>query len=188
MHTPKKVVKIHTKPGSIPNSQFCSDLNGDLCSNLNEKCFRLNLKKKWDFYKHYELLTKTLNDPPLSTKVKDEILPLFLDNWKDYARNPSPGKKIWSLEFNSYKEYLEKYGNPMSDKAIVTIASYYDGLGFLLYKRLITDIDIIEYFTEGAIIQIWEKLKPIIVGMRKATNSPELFKSLEYLYKETKKT
>ncbi len=97
-------------------------------------------------------------------------------------------KKIWSLEFNSYKEYLEKYGNPMFDKAIVTIASYYDGLGFLLYKRLITDIDIIEYFTEGAIIQIWEKLKPIIVGMRKAMNSPELFKSFEYLYQETKKT
>jgi hypothetical protein len=97
-------------------------------------------------------------------------------------------KKIWSLEFNSYEEYLKKYGNPMSDKAIVTIASYYDGLGFLLYKRLITDIDIIEYFTEGAIIQIWEKLKPIIVGMRKAINSPELFKSFEYLYQETKKT
>ena len=97
-------------------------------------------------------------------------------------------KKIWSLEFSSYEEYLEKYGNPMSDKAIVTIASYYDGLGFLLYKRLITDIDIIEYFTEGAIIQIWEKLKPIIVGMRKAMNSPELFKSFEYLYKETIKT
>jgi hypothetical protein len=97
-------------------------------------------------------------------------------------------KKIWSLEFNSYKEYVEKYGNPMSDKAIVTIASYYDGLGFLLYKRLVTDIDIIEYFTEGSIIQIWEKLKPIIVGMRKATNAPDLFKSFEYLYKETKKT
>jgi len=97
-------------------------------------------------------------------------------------------KRIWSLKFNSYEEYLEKYGNPMSDKAIVTIASYYDGLGFLLYKRLITDIDVIEYFTEGAILQIWEKLKPIIVGMRKAMNSPELFKSFEYLYKETKKT
>ena len=97
-------------------------------------------------------------------------------------------KKIWSLEFNSYLEYLEKYGNPMSDKAIVTIASYYDGLGFLLYKRLITDIDLIEYFMEGSIIQIWEKLKPIIVGLRKAMNSPELFKSFEYLYKETKKT
>ncbi len=97
-------------------------------------------------------------------------------------------KKRWSLKFNSYEEYLKEYGNPMYDKAIVTIASYYDGLGFLLYKRLITDIDIIEYFTEGGIIQIWEKLKPIIIGMRKAINSPELFKSFEYLYKETKKT
>jgi hypothetical protein len=76
----------------------------------------------------------------------------------------------------------------MSDKAIVTISSYYDGLGFLLYKRLITDIEVIEYFTEGAIIQIWEKLEPIIMGMRKAINTPELFKSFEYLYKETKKT
>jgi len=119
------------------------------------------------------------------TELVIELNPALKANINDLIE---ASKKIWSLEFNSYEEYLEKYGNPMSDKAIVTIASYYDGLGFLLYKRLITDIDLIEYFMEGSIIQIWEKLKPIIVGLRKAMNSPELFKSFEYLYKETKKT
>ena len=50
--------------------------------------------------------------------------------------------KLLNLEFKNYEEYAEKYGKPTSDKALVTLAGYYDGLGFLLYKRLI-DIDII---------------------------------------------
>jgi hypothetical protein len=96
-------------------------------------------------------------------------------------------KKIWTREFNSYEEYLEKYGVPMSDKAFLTVAGYYDGLGFLLRKRLI-DIDIIEYLLEGTITGIWEKLGPIIIGMRKDHGLPKLFESFEYLYTDMKKT
>jgi len=95
--------------------------------------------------------------------------------------------KILKLQFNSYEGYLEKFGDPMSDKALITLASYYDGLGFLLYKRLI-DMEIIEYLGRYAIANIWEKLKPIITGMRKDIGWPDLFEWFEYLYKEMQKT
>ena len=91
--------------------------------------------------------------------------------------------RIWNLEFRDYKEYLENYGDPLSDKALHTITGYYDGLGFLLYKRLI-DVETIEYILSGSTTGVWEKLKPITEGMRKHYNSPELFKWFEYLYKE----
>ncbi|UCH69696.1 MAG: hypothetical protein JSV29_05440 [Candidatus Bathyarchaeota archaeon] len=94
--------------------------------------------------------------------------------------------KIWNLEFKDYKDYLENYGDPLSDEALHTITGYYDGLGYLLHKRLI-DIDTIEYILSGSTTGVWEKLKPITEGMRKQYNLPELFKWFEYLYKELQK-
>ncbi len=94
--------------------------------------------------------------------------------------------KIWNLEFKDYKEYLKNYGDPLSDKALHTITGYYDGLGFLLHKRLI-DIDTIEYLVSGSSTGVWEKLEPIIEGMRKHYDMPELFKWFEYLHEKTQK-
>ncbi len=94
--------------------------------------------------------------------------------------------EIWNREFKDYKEYLENYGDPLSDKVLHAITGYYDGLGFLLYKRLI-DIDTIEYILSGSTTGMWEKLKPIIEGMRKQYNLPELSKWSEYLYNELQK-
>ncbi len=94
--------------------------------------------------------------------------------------------KIWNLEFTDYKEYVENYGDPLSDKALHTITGYNDGLGFLLFKRLI-DIETIEYILSGSTTAAWEKLKPIIEGMRKQYNMPKLFEWFEYLYNEMQK-
>ncbi len=91
--------------------------------------------------------------------------------------------RIWNLEFKDYSEYLKNYGDPLSDKALHTVTTYYDGLGFLLHKRLI-DVDTIEYILSGSTTGVWEKLKPIIEGMRKQYNIPELFEWFEYLYNE----
>jgi len=94
--------------------------------------------------------------------------------------------RIWNLKFKDYEEYLENYGDPLADKALHTITGYYDGLGFLLHKRLI-DIDTIEYILSGSSTGVWGKLKPIIEGMRKHNDLPELSKWFEYLYNELQK-
>jgi hypothetical protein len=93
--------------------------------------------------------------------------------------------KLWNLEYTSYQDYLETYGDPLSDTALHTTTGYYDGFGFLLHKRLI-DVDTIEYLVSRSSIGTWEKLEPIIEGTRKQYNMPELFKWFEYLYKETR--
>jgi hypothetical protein len=94
--------------------------------------------------------------------------------------------KILKMEFKDYKEYREKYGDPISDKALNTITGYNDGLGYLLHKGLI-DIDTIEYILSGSTKMLWDKLKPIIEGMRKDYDLPELSKWFEYLYNELQK-
>jgi len=79
--------------------------------------------------------------------------------------------KLLNLEFKNYEEYMEKYGEPLSDKALWTATGNYDALGFLLHKRLI-DIDTIEYLLSGSSKLLWEKLKPVIEGTRKQYNLP----------------
>jgi hypothetical protein len=94
---------------------------------------------------------------------------------------------IWKQEFTTYEEYIEKYGNPWTDKPLLTLLAYNDGLGYLLRKRLI-DKEIIEYLSEGNITVIWEKLQPIITGMRENYHLPDMFESFDYLYNELKNT
>lgn len=94
--------------------------------------------------------------------------------------------KILKMEFRDYEDFLEKYGDPLSDTALHIITGYNDGLGYLLYKGLI-DIETIEYIVSGSTKMLWEKLIPITEGMRKDYNLPELSKWFEYLYKELQK-
>lgn len=93
---------------------------------------------------------------------------------------------LWKHEFTTYEEYEEKYGDPWADKALLTLLAYNDGLGYLLHKRLI-DVEMIEYLSEGMVTGVWEKLHPIITGMRKNYQLPGLYSSFEYLYNEMKK-
>jgi hypothetical protein len=95
--------------------------------------------------------------------------------------------KILNLRFNNYKDFLENYGDPLTHEAFITITAFYDGLGFLLHKRLI-DIELTEYILGGLMTTIWRKLGPVIIEMRKDRNLPELFKWFEYLYEEMEKS
>lgn len=100
--------------------------------------------------------------------------------------------KVWALEFKDFKEFVEKYGrisedNPTSE-AIGTYASYYEGIGFLLNRKLISR-DVIGYLVGGAdgIRQVWERLKPIIEGMRIEYKLPNIYRWFEYLFTELHK-
>ena len=92
---------------------------------------------------------------------------------------------IWNREFNDYNEYLKNYGEPVADKAFHIIAGYLDGIGFLLNKRLI-DVETVDYLLGGS-HKIWEKIEPVVEGMRKQYDMPELYKWFENLYEEMKR-
>ena len=89
--------------------------------------------------------------------------------------------KIWSLDYTDYADYLRKYGDPVGDKSYYVITEYYNGLGFLLHRGLV-DLDEIEYLLSGTVSETWEKVQPVVEGMRRQYGIPDLCEWFEYLY------
>jgi hypothetical protein len=94
-----------------------------------------------------------------------------------------------NLEFADYDDFVKRYGKIHSDKpeqtAFLTVGNYFEGLG-LLAKRGLVDVDLIYEFWTGDIADIWNKIKPLIEGMRKESKFPVAL-NIEYLYNEMKK-
>jgi hypothetical protein len=97
--------------------------------------------------------------------------------------------KIWNLEFTDYEDFVKRYGKPYSERseqrAFVAVVNYLDGLGILARKGLM-DADLIYECWTGDIAHIWEKILPVVEGIRKEYKYPVLLNA-EYLYNEMKK-
>lgn len=89
--------------------------------------------------------------------------------------------KIWNLDYDGYDDYLQKYGEPLADKAFYVVTEYYNGLGFLLHRRLI-DIDEIDYLLSGSIEETWNRVRPVVEAMRVRYDMPGLCEWFEYLH------
>jgi hypothetical protein len=63
---------------------------------------------------------------------------------------------------------------------------FFEGVGILLYRKLI-DIELVDDLFSIAIKQMWEKVKPIVEGVRKERNLPQYWEYFEYLYNEMQK-
>jgi len=98
--------------------------------------------------------------------------------------------KVMNLQFKDYEDYVKKYGPWFSDepahKAMAMVAMFFDGAGVLLYKKLIDKSLIYDLFS-AAIRVFWEKMKPVMLGLRRESNDPKVFEWYEYLYNENKK-
>jgi len=98
--------------------------------------------------------------------------------------------KVMNLQFKNYEDYVKKYGPWFSDepahKAMAMVAMYFEGIGILLYKKLI-DINLTYDLFSTPIRLCWEKFKPVPDGLRKQYNDPTIFEHFEYLYNEMKK-
>jgi len=82
----------------------------------------------------------------------------------------------------------KRYGQPFSGKpvtgAIIMVANLFEGVGVLLHRKLI-DISMVADLLP--VEMTWEKIKPIVGGMRKQFNEPRFYEWFEYLYNEMKK-
>ncbi len=90
------------------------------------------------------------------------------------------GLAVMSRDCSDYPGYVEAHGSPMADTAFATVALYYEGLGFLLHRRLI-DLEEIEYFVSGSALGMWQKVQPLVLGVRAEYDQPSMFQWFEYL-------
>jgi len=104
--------------------------------------------------------------------------------------------KFFSLEFKDYNDFRDKYPKTafMQTPAWIEtpfwvgyhlVCTFYERVGNLLHRKLI-NIELVADLMSSYIKNDWEKVKPIVEGMRKEDNE-RYYEWFEYLYNEMKK-
>jgi len=97
------------------------------------------------------------------------------------------GARYLAADFKNYDDFAKKYGPIPSENpvqiAFSMIATFYEGIGELLHKKLI-DIEIVEDLF--AVELYWTKAEPLMKDLRKQFG-PRVYEWFEYLYNEMKK-
>jgi len=90
--------------------------------------------------------------------------------------------KFLDLKINDYDEFVKTYGL----RGMFKVFSFFESVGILLNRKIIS-IDLVQQLFRQSIPIIWEKGKPIQIGMRRKYNQPSWGQWFEYLYNEIKK-
>jgi len=104
-----------------------------------------------------------------------------------YSRYGSEGfqktlEKVSKREAKNFHEYEEKYGRA----EWVTIGTFFEGIGILLYRKLV-DISLVDDLFTAPIKLARGEMKDSIIDARKEYNQPTIFEWVEYLANEMKK-
>lgn len=106
---------------------------------------------------------------------------------KLYSRYGSKGfqktlEEVSRREAKSFHDYEEKYGRA----EWITVGTFFEGIGVLLYRKLI-DIGLVDDLFTAPIKMAWDKMKDGIIEARKEYGQQTIFEWFEYLANEMKK-
>jgi hypothetical protein len=100
-------------------------------------------------------------------------------------------REVQTLQFNDYEDFVKKYGSWFSkgsaQTAIFVVSTYFHEMGTLLHRKIIDINFLYDIFGSTAIKVHWEKVKPVILGLREQFHDPSVFGWFEYLCNEVKK-
>ena len=100
--------------------------------------------------------------------------------------------KVMSLQVKDYQDYVKQYGplsktdSPMN-RAFYAIASYYELVGVLLYRKLIDLVTVYDVWGSSSPVGLYEKIKPVVLGLRRELGEPGALVGFEYLCVELKR-
>jgi hypothetical protein len=100
--------------------------------------------------------------------------------------------KVMSIDVKDYQDYVKQYGklsetdNPMN-RAFFTTATFYEMVGILLLRKLIDLVTVYDVWGSTNPITLFEKIKPIVLNLRRELNEPAMFMGFEYLCAELKR-
>jgi hypothetical protein len=115
---------------------------------------------------------------------------LFMRIWEFGSTDEFMGalEKVNNLQFKDYKDFVAKYGGFLSEdptaRALWRVYSFFSLLGTLVDKKLL-DMNFVYHFASPQhTTMLYERLKPITLGLRKDFNEPYLMQDFEYLINE----
>lgn len=121
---------------------------------------------------------------------------LFMNLYDTY-RSPEFRKQQLTIaqhEYTDFDDFWEKYGGPTNPDAWSTwfsVAAFYNGIGVLVKRKLIS-IDLVEELLSNIVERQWNSMGPILIDWREkiATDQVrknELFHGFEYLAEEIRR-
>jgi hypothetical protein len=94
----------------------------------------------------------------------------------------------FEVEFKDYDDFVKRYGKPISRSQVpmsfMMMGNFFEQIG-VLFKNGLIDASLISQLFPIEIV--WEKMKPLVEGMRREYHNPGFFEWFEYLYNEMKK-
>ena len=93
---------------------------------------------------------------------------------------------LYNQEWEDFEDYMRKYGpssNPEAFVKFIKIADIFQSLGSFVDDGIF-DIKAVYERSGFTIIAAWEKMAPIIRGIRKHSKNPVIFPQYENLYNE----
>jgi hypothetical protein len=94
--------------------------------------------------------------------------------------------QVCSIEYEDYADYLARYSGKPEHMTLKILGNYFEGIGILVYRKLV-ETDIVYDFWGDIIQSSWEKIEPLVAGMRKDSGDFNMFSFWEHLYHEMKK-
>ena len=91
------------------------------------------------------------------------------------------------MNYQSYDEFWEKYGNVESSQSWDLLSHYFEGAGILVKKGLI-DPSLVSDLISEEFIDYWDKMSPFFMEYRIRSNKPKAVENQEYLYELIKKS
>jgi hypothetical protein len=96
--------------------------------------------------------------------------------------------KVYSLQVKDYQDYVRQYGSMLSEnpmhRAFGTVSGFYESVGTLLYRKLIDVRSIYDVVGSSNPKSVYEKIKPIVSGVRREFDEPGALAGFEYLCDE----
>lgn len=125
------------------------------------------------------------------TIIRKTSLMITMYQWIQSREYQEAVRELWNSPFNNYEDYVKRYGTWTSEatihRAIMTACSPVDMVGTILFRKQIDIFFVYDIWGSGSIKMLYEKVKPIIKGLRREFNEPSLFIGLEYLHDELMK-
>jgi hypothetical protein len=122
------------------------------------------------------------------TKIRQTDLVIRLSDFGTRRDFLEACTDIFEAEFKDYDDFVRRYGAPFSKKPIpmsfFIVSNFMERVGVLLKNKLL-DVSLVSQLM--TVNDFWEKMKPVIEGIRREEHNPNYYVYFEYLYDEMKK-
>jgi hypothetical protein len=111
---------------------------------------------------------------------------LYMDFTKVIQQSIDDYTDFFNQEWEDFEDYSQKYGqssNPEAFNKFIRLADVFQSLGAFVEDGVF-DIKTVYNHSGFSIIPAWEKMEPLIRGMRTLFNNPTIYPQFEFLYNE----